>query len=346
MISIVKRYTGLFLLVLGVAGIGITSLVDKNAKNTGNEVEIVELTTTTTSTDTFTIVDHKQVVTYAGYCHVDVKGEVKYPGVYLLRADSRIDAAIMAAGGLTESADTDGLNLAQFVYDQMVVYVGSKSDQFVTDADTVGIDIKGEVNKPGFYEVEKGSRIYEVIELASGLTELADTEGVNLALVVEDQMVIVIPAKDDDKTDMIATKIYVMITGEVMNPQMYVVDEGYTLLELIRDAGGLTQAADIRDLDLGKVLLSGENIKIPRLGEENDAGDYEEDDDDGLININDATLDELMTLPGIGMVLGQRIIDYRAEFGDFLAIEDIMFVSGIKESVYEDIRDQITVGNG
>ena len=61
------------------------------------------------------------------------------------------------------------------------------------------------------------------------------------------------------------------------------------------------------------------------------------------ININTADLDTLMTLSGIRIILGRRIIDYRAEYGDFAAIEDIMFVSGIKESVFAKIR-MITVG--
>jgi len=54
-------------------------------------------------------------------------------------------------------------------------------------------------------------------------------------------------------------------------------------------------------------------------------------------------LEELSTLQGIGQILGQRIIDYRAEYGDFLSIEDIMNVSGIKTSIYEEIKESITV---
>jgi competence protein ComEA len=62
-----------------------------------------------------------------------------------------------------------------------------------------------------------------------------------------------------------------------------------------------------------------------------------------LININTATLSTLTTLPGIGDILGQRIIDYRAEFGPFQTIEEIMNVSGIKTSVYEQIKTRIKV---
>ncbi|MDO9581100.1 MAG: helix-hairpin-helix domain-containing protein [Bacteroidales bacterium] len=61
------------------------------------------------------------------------------------------------------------------------------------------------------------------------------------------------------------------------------------------------------------------------------------------MNINTAGLEALMTLKGIGNILGQRIIDYRAEYGFFLSIEDIMQVSGIKDVVYAQIKDYIIV---
>jgi competence protein ComEA len=61
------------------------------------------------------------------------------------------------------------------------------------------------------------------------------------------------------------------------------------------------------------------------------------------ININKATIDELDSLPGIGYIIAQRIIDYRAEYGPFESIEDIVRVSGIKESVYAQIKEYICI---
>ncbi|MCL2697759.1 MAG: ComEA family DNA-binding protein [Oscillospiraceae bacterium] len=62
-----------------------------------------------------------------------------------------------------------------------------------------------------------------------------------------------------------------------------------------------------------------------------------------LVNINTADLEELMTLQGIGPAIGQRIIDYREDSGLFMAVEEIMEVSGIGEVVFANIRDRITI---
>lgn len=66
-------------------------------------------------------------------------------------------------------------------------------------------------------------------------------------------------------------------------------------------------------------------------------------DEPGLININTADIPELESVPGIGPVLAERIVDYRREFGDFAAPADIMDVSGIGRSVFEKLKDHITV---
>jgi competence protein ComEA len=63
----------------------------------------------------------------------------------------------------------------------------------------------------------------------------------------------------------------------------------------------------------------------------------------GLININTASKEQLMTLPGIGEKVAGRIIEYREKNGSFSKTEDIMKISGIKEKLFSKIRDKITV---
>lgn len=214
------------------------------------------------------------------------------------------------------------------------------------------VDIKGAVLSPGVYMLEAGSRIFQALALAGGVLSQADTSAINLSQTVFDEMVIYVPeiAVSAPVTTEPVSLICVQIRGEVNEPRLYYLESGSTLADLINLAGGLCADADISGLDFSQVLCSGYSVVIPKYDPEADTGITDpgasETDTSGLVNINEADLDELMTLHGIGMVLGQRIIDYRAEYGDFSAIEDIMYVSGIKESIYEDIKDFITVADG
>lgn len=213
------------------------------------------------------------------------------------------------------------------------------------------VDIKGAVCAEGVYSVSRGTRIFQALALAGGVLANADTSGINLALEVFDEMVIYIPemtTKAVATTQSVKT-ICVQIRGEVVEPKVYYIPEASTLAALINLAGGLTNDADISGLDFSETLCSGYSILIPTYTAKSLIDDETEENhtsvDDGLIDINSAGLEVLMSLKGIGMVLGQRIIDYRAEYGGFSSIEDIMHVSGIKESIYENVREYIKVGD-
>ena len=111
-------------------------------------------------------------------------------------------------------------------------------------------------------------------------------------------------------------------------------------MDLIYEAGGVTVNADITKIDWSIRLCLGASIYIPSNTEEFVVNESEEN---SLININTANLDLLMSLPGIGEIIGQRIIDYRGNNGGFDTIEEIINVSGIKDSIYEEIKEYITV---
>lgn len=264
------------------------------------------------------------------YIYVDIKGEVNKPGVYFIKSNLRLFEAIEIAGGLTQYASVEGLNMSQFVYDGIMITIPR-----VEERKLLTVYINGEVNRPGFYQVEEFSRLSVILNLAGGLTEKANLELIDFNRIIE--------TGDPIRIEAIKTisKIYVSIKGEILKPDVYYVDENITVIELIKLAGGLTSLANPNLIDFNQVLVLGSVVNIPAINND----DYQPIDNQqgDLININTAILADLTKLKGIGDILGQRIIDYRNLNGRFNTIEEIMFVSGIKQSIYEQIKDNITV---
>ncbi len=98
-------------------------------------------------------------------------------------------------------------------------------------------------------------------------------------------------------------------------------------------------------LNLAEFIEDGQRIYVPCTAEA-DAGMFMQEDESqapGLVNINKADVDELMTLPGIGEAKAKNIIKYRESNGNFDSIEALKNVDGIKEGVYAALSDLITV---
>lgn len=138
--------------------------------------------------------------------------------------------------------------------------------------------------------------------------------------------------------------IYVHICGAVQNPGVYEVPENYRLYELLALAGGATDEGCADALNLAESLQDGQRIVIPTASEAETVQTITEHAaSDGLVNINTASAQELMELPGIGEAKAVDIIQYREEHGEFQTISDIMKISGIKDALFQKIKDQITV---
>ena len=133
------------------------------------------------------------------------------------------------------------------------------------------------------YELSEDSRIYEAVDAAGGFTENAARESVNLASKVSDGMQITIYNKEEAAS-----------------------------------------------------LPAGSGSAVGNAGQGGTSGS-------GLVNLNTATKEELMTLKGIGEAKAEDIIRYREKSGGFKKIEDIMKISGIKEAGFQKIKDNITV---
>lgn len=169
------------------------------------------------------------------------------------------------------------------------------------------VDVKGAVNQPGMYMIEQGMRVNDAIELAGGVCDNADTSLINLARKVKDEMVIIV----------------------------------YTRDEVIRSNTKFVMDTSIND--------SYDNVNDALVYVEDDSSSdnsndsVEEDNEVKLVNINTASLEELVSLEGIGNSKAEAIISYRETNGKFETIEDILNVSGIGNSVFEKIKDYITV---
>lgn len=154
------------------------------------------------------------------------------------------------------------------------------------------------------------------------------------------------------------TRIVIYICGAVKKPGVYEFSENDRVVDAIKRAGGLTKQAAEQAVNQARTLCDGEQLYIPTK-EEYIAGNYEEQNTSkdsrtdqnedtnsigqGKVNLNTATVEQLITLPGIGQAKASKIIDYRESNGKFVKIEDIMQIPGIKQGVFEKIKEQIYV---
>ena len=136
--------------------------------------------------------------------------------------------------------------------------------------------------------------------------------------------------------------IWVYVSGCVRHPGVYRLEAGARVFEAVEMAGGMTEDAGEGILNLAQELKDGQQICVPSGEQTYPEGNKLQEADDGRININTATEEELMSLPGIGKVKAGSIIRYR-EVTPFLVIEDIMNVQGIKEEAFRKIKDLIKV---
>lgn len=162
------------------------------------------------------------------------------------------------------------------------------------DADCY-VYVCGAVHTPGVYMLEAGSRIYQAVALAGGVTEEASLSSVNQAQAVCDGLMIYIPTEEEAD-----------------------------------GAAGITDAAQASHGAAGDMAqgAAGETAQISA---------------DGRVNLNTASEAELMTLSGIGASKAKSIVAYREVHGGFSSVEEIMNVDGIKDGLYNRIKDDIKV---
>ena len=164
----------------------------------------------------------------------------------------------------------------------------------------------------------------------------------------------VVPTNTIEETE--EKNIFVHIAGCVQKEGMLELSSNSRIADAIEKAGGLTQDADLSDINLAYILKDDMKIYIPNQNERQENNEITENipntatmqiqdtnKKQDVININTATQEELDTLPGIGPATAIKIIEYRKEKGKFKQKEEIKEVSGIGEAKYEKIKEYISV---
>ena len=141
------------------------------------------------------------------------------------------------------------------------------------------------------------------------------------------------------------TVILVDVAGWVRRPGVYEFAEGARVIDAIDTAGGARPGAFLSSLNLAAPLVDGTQVLVPKESQSAPTTETgtETSGATGLVNVNSATNAELETLPGIGEVIAQAIVDHRTENGPFTSVEQLVDVSGIGDATLENIRELVTV---
>lgn len=154
--------------------------------------------------------------------------------------------------------------------------------------------------------------------------------------------------KSDSEKEKSTENIFVYVCGAVQKPGVYELLLGQRICDAIAAAGGLSEQAAGDSLNQAEVLSDGQMLRVLTMEEAAAATvqpgqETAESSRDGRVDINTADASALMSLPGIGQSKADAIIAYRNEHGAFKAPEELMNISGIKEGVYQKIKDSIKV---
>ena len=165
---------------------------------------------------------------------------------------------------------------------------------------------------------------------------------------------------NSEKINTVNKKITIFISGEVKSPGVVELYSEDRLMDGVKKCGGVTDEADMNRINLAMKISDEGHYIIPKIGEEienvKDKGKEtvnqtqnlndnksEQNKENNKININNASLIELDSLPGVGEVTAQKIMDYREENTKFKSIEEIKNVKGIGENKFNNLKDYISI---
>lgn len=129
-------------------------------------------------------------------------------------------------------------------------------------------------------------------------------------------------------------RVVVHVTGDVNNPGVVTLPAGSRVTDAIELAGGLIPGTAETGLNLAALVEDGQLIVV---------GGPEQTASDNRINLNTATMAELDTLPGVGPVMAQRILDWRQQNTSFSNVSELQEVEGIGPKLFSRIKDLVRI---
>lgn len=191
----------------------------------------------------------------------------------------------------------------------------------------------------------KGNIVFVLSVLVLCLTG-CDSRSVSLeaALVQAGQKEQIMAASEQEQTlEQQDMPIYVYVCGEVLLPGVYELEQASRIAAAVEAAGGFTEAAAREVVNLAKRAEDGMQVVIPSMQEVSEAKLDQTRQELGLVNLNTATTEELCSLSGIGQAKAEAILAYRAELGGFQGVEQLKEVTGIGESLFNKIKDNVYI---
>jgi len=141
----------------------------------------------------------------------------------------------------------------------------------------------------------------------------------------------------------LATQLIINVAGKVLNPGVYQLPQGSRVIDALKAAGNQLKGVDISDINLARVLVDGEQILIGASKHTSLKARPKKVTVDNPLDLNQATLAQLDTLPGIGPVTSQRIIDYRKKVGRINSVDELKKISGLGGAKFEEIKPLLRV---
>ena len=212
--------------------------------------------------------------------------------------------------------------------------------------DNIYCDIKGNVNNPGVYEIKDNYTIKDIIKDAGGLKDSSYTDKINLSKKVVDEMVIYIPTKYEiDKLNELNNcdcSKYVLECIENIDNDIDVRKEDNSIEKKDKVITNEVTTKN-RSSSTNKIVTTNKNISTKTTTTTTTTTKTTEKVIKYPININSCSLEELLTIKGLGDIKSKKIIEYRDANGLFKSIEDIKNISGIGDALFNQIKEFITV---